>query len=292
MTVTLSPCHRVTQSPHRLLNLFLQIPLEIRLLLLFLAGAVIGGQLNRGIYRLAYNRRLDRALVAARRESGPPLGAITCRSLAGWAWPASRRSARGRLLGAAALIELACGIGLRGALLLGDQRRPLADLPGLAGAVTAGAFALAMPEPSVAHFADDCGHLHRLRRANDSRRGYRPRHAGGSAAGGGRADLAVANDRMAGARLGSLLVSSAVVLARSGWMGRGDWRRGWPAFGGWCLAIVPSLWTMRRGLVKADPVSAREHGPRLGPVAVRTAGRIGRGGHCGRLEFRRRAVAP
>ncbi len=32
-------------------------PLEIRLAVLFLFGALVGGQLNRGIYRLAWNRR-------------------------------------------------------------------------------------------------------------------------------------------------------------------------------------------------------------------------------------------
>jgi hypothetical protein len=38
-------------------NFWLQIPLEIRLALLFIFGAIVGGQVNRGIYRLAWKPR-------------------------------------------------------------------------------------------------------------------------------------------------------------------------------------------------------------------------------------------
>jgi leader peptidase (prepilin peptidase) / N-methyltransferase len=38
-------------------NLWLQIPLEIRLAVLFIAGTLVGGQVNRGIYRLAWTPR-------------------------------------------------------------------------------------------------------------------------------------------------------------------------------------------------------------------------------------------
>ena len=39
------------------MSLILEIPIEVRLMLLFLLGVGVGGQLNRGIYRLAWNRR-------------------------------------------------------------------------------------------------------------------------------------------------------------------------------------------------------------------------------------------
>ncbi|MFO7901191.1 MAG: prepilin peptidase [Planctomycetota bacterium] len=39
------------------MNFILDIPMEVRLTLLFLLGAALGGQLNRGIYRLAWNCR-------------------------------------------------------------------------------------------------------------------------------------------------------------------------------------------------------------------------------------------
>jgi leader peptidase (prepilin peptidase)/N-methyltransferase len=39
-------------------NFLLAIPVELRLALLFVGGALVGGQLNRGIYRLAWHRRL------------------------------------------------------------------------------------------------------------------------------------------------------------------------------------------------------------------------------------------
>ncbi len=48
-----SPCEQ-----RRRVNFLLAIPIELRLALLFVAGALVGGQLNRAIYRLAWNRRL------------------------------------------------------------------------------------------------------------------------------------------------------------------------------------------------------------------------------------------
>ena len=39
------------------MNFILSIPIEFRLALLFLLGATLGGQLNRGIYRLAWYPR-------------------------------------------------------------------------------------------------------------------------------------------------------------------------------------------------------------------------------------------
>lgn len=40
-----------------LVQIWLQIPIEIRLILLFLAGLAVGGQVNRGVYRLAWRPR-------------------------------------------------------------------------------------------------------------------------------------------------------------------------------------------------------------------------------------------
>lgn len=74
------------------MNLILDIPIEVRLTLLFLLGVVLGGQLNRGIYRLAWNRRaigawsppLDRVPARQWTDRLPVVGWWGLRREAGW----------------------------------------------------------------------------------------------------------------------------------------------------------------------------------------------------------------
>jgi len=65
------------------MNAVLAVPFELRLALLFLLGAVLGGQLNRAVYRLAWNRR------SISPWSPPPEGVarrswLACVPIFGW----------------------------------------------------------------------------------------------------------------------------------------------------------------------------------------------------------------
>jgi prepilin signal peptidase PulO-like enzyme (type II secretory pathway) len=71
-------------------NLWLQIPFEVRLVLLFVLGAAVGGQVNRGIYRLAWSPRAI-GPWSSRHEKAPPRAWSDRLPILGW-W-ALRREA-------------------------------------------------------------------------------------------------------------------------------------------------------------------------------------------------------
>ncbi len=115
------------------MGFILNIPIEIRLALLFLCGTWVGGQVNRGIYRLAWNRR------AIGPWSPPPQDAaarhMTDRiPILGW-WGLRREAAwhgRGYWL-RPMLIELGTGIGFALLYWLETQRLILwPHIPGVA----------------------------------------------------------------------------------------------------------------------------------------------------------------
>jgi leader peptidase (prepilin peptidase)/N-methyltransferase len=63
----------------------LSIPISLRLLVLFLFGISIGGQLNRGIYRLAWDAR-DIGPWTPAPKSLPPRQSISRLPVLGWLW--------------------------------------------------------------------------------------------------------------------------------------------------------------------------------------------------------------
>jgi len=73
----------VVHIPPSRMNHLLTIPLEIRLALLAVIGAWVGGQLNRAIYRFAYRRR-EISPWSQRPESAPPRTWIDCMPIVGW----------------------------------------------------------------------------------------------------------------------------------------------------------------------------------------------------------------
>lgn len=124
-----------------LVNFILSIPIEVRLTLLFLLGTLLGGQLNRGIYRLAWNRR----------AIGPwslPLDGVPSRHwsdrlpIVGW-WGLRREAAwHGRGYWVRPLL-LELGTGIFFAVLYWLETDQLMLWPSLPG--------LAAPEPWVVH---------------------------------------------------------------------------------------------------------------------------------------------
>ncbi len=117
-----------------LVDLILNIPIELRLVALFLGGVLVGGQLNRGIYRLAWNRRAIGPWSLPQRDV--PVRRWTDRlPLIGW-W-GLRREARWHGRGywlRPLLIELSTGIGF--ALLYWLEVDRLILWPSLPGAPT------------------------------------------------------------------------------------------------------------------------------------------------------------
>lgn len=65
------------------MNFVLAIPVEIRLAVLAVVGAFIGGQINRGIYRLAWDRRAI-GPWSARHANAPPRRALDRLPIVGW----------------------------------------------------------------------------------------------------------------------------------------------------------------------------------------------------------------
>ncbi len=124
-----------------LVNFILSIPIEVRLALLFLLGALLGGQLNRGIYRLAWNRRAI-GPWSLPLDGAPPRHWTDRLPIVGW-WGLRREAAchgQGYWV-RPLLLEVGTGIGF--ALLYWletDQRILWPTLPGLAD-----------PEPWVVH---------------------------------------------------------------------------------------------------------------------------------------------
>ncbi|MHB8970232.1 MAG: prepilin peptidase [Pirellulaceae bacterium] len=115
------------------MNEFLNVPLEIRLALVFFAGLFVGGQLNRGIYRLAWFPR-DWGPWSPPPAEAPPRRRGDCLPVIGW-WGLRREAAwhgRGYWI-RPVLIELATGIGFA-VLYWGevDQRWLWPTLPGVA----------------------------------------------------------------------------------------------------------------------------------------------------------------
>lgn len=94
------------------MNLLLAIPLEVRLLLLALAGAALGGQLNRAIYRLAWQARQIGPWTPP-AAGAPPRRAGDRVPIVGWLGLRREAALHGRAFWLRPLlIELVCTLGI------------------------------------------------------------------------------------------------------------------------------------------------------------------------------------
>ncbi|MHB8956179.1 MAG: prepilin peptidase [Pirellulaceae bacterium] len=124
------------------MNVFLNLPIEVQVAVMFLIGLLVGGQVNRGIYRLAWFRR-DWGPWSPPPADAPPRSPWDRLPVVGW-WGLRRESiwhGRGYWI-RPVLIELATGVAFA-VLYWGevDQRWLWPDLPGGADPATATLFA-------------------------------------------------------------------------------------------------------------------------------------------------------
>ena len=134
------------------------LPLELRLAAVFAFGLILGGQLNRGIYRLAWRPR-------AIGPWSPPLPQAPARRwydripVPGWIALRRESALHGRgFWFRPALIELATGLGLA-ALYYFEGSRVRCSLQPIYGRAERPC-THAVPQPCVADFADDGGDVH------------------------------------------------------------------------------------------------------------------------------------
>ena len=139
----------------------LDLPLEIRLALLFVLGVLVGRQLNRGIYSPGLvSPRSGTVVAAARGCAASPCRWTACRWWAGGVCAASRAWHGTGYWIRPLLIELATGVGFA-VLYWGevDQRVALARSAGCGTALLDHA-PRPMPEPPDSRVADDRGDVH------------------------------------------------------------------------------------------------------------------------------------
>lgn len=232
--------------------LFLSSHPELAISLLFLLGMVVGTQLNRGIYRLAYDRRAIGPWSRADKNA-PPRTWGDYVPVLGW-FGLSRES---ELHGVGywvrpLLIELATGIGFAGLYIwetAGGLQPDLRNLtPGVAFdqltlhwqclahlllcSLMVVATFIDFDEKTIPDEITVTGTLAALVLAAAV------------------PDSLLPTTVWPGRTLGPLLISSPSDWPT--WLGGpGGLVCGLAAYWGWCAAIVPSLWTTRRGLAKA-----------------------------------------
>jgi leader peptidase (prepilin peptidase)/N-methyltransferase len=233
---------------------FIALPFEIRLLLLFVLGLAVGTQLNRGIYRLAFDRRSIGPWSRPAPEA-PPRAYSDYLPVLGWFGLSRESSLHGPGYWLRPLvIELAAGLGFASLYAWETSGNLLPTLPPLTIAALAAAEQPRLHWECLAHLI--LVSLMTVATFIDFDEQTIPDEITVT---GTLAALVLAAAVPASLMpttvwpaksLGPLLVSSPETWP--------DWLRGpWglaAALGcyvGWCAAIVPSLWTTRHGLAKA-----------------------------------------
>lgn len=241
-------------DPANPVNLILDLPLGLRVLIVFVLGAAIGGQLNRGIYRLAWDSRLIGPWSPPHRKA-PPRRWYDRLPVIGW-YPLRRE---GHIHGPyfwvrPMLIELAVGAGfaaLYGWMVQGGL------IPGVAGINPVArplvvmyhavflSHALLIALMVVATFID-----FDEKTIPDAITVPGTLAALVLAAALPMSRLPVVVPTLAGPVLSHLRLTTPHPWPT--WLdGWGGLVSGIACFGAWCFAILPWLWTMRRGWKKA-----------------------------------------
>lgn len=240
------------------MNLILSIPLELRLALLFVAGALVGGQVNRAVHGLAFFNRRRISPWLTPDKKAPPRRWSDRLPIVGWRGMSRESQIHGRGFWVRPLlIELSLGVAFAGLYyweihggLLPGALRPKPDIESTESAMLHVQCALHMTLVTLMTVATFIDFDEQIIPDEITF----PGTVIGLifAASTPLAQLPIEQVGQGVRWLDRLLVTSPGEWPSSSWIeGTAGLLCGWAICWLWCLAILPKLWYPRRGLKKA-----------------------------------------